>query len=264
MEILSQDLDIEAFFSKVTTAKERLLLLDYDGTLAPFRVERDQAFPYTGVSELLSEICHNQLSRVVIISGRAIQDLVPLLHINPLPEIWGSHGWEHLADNGDYVMASPDEHTRQALSQAKKHINLLELTKYCEQKPVSLALHWRGLSPDIANSIKVQVINYWQKLEKSSNLKVHDFDGGIEIRVEGKNKGTAVNSIIEGLGEDVLIAYLGDDNTDEDAFKVLSRRGLTVLVRKQLRPTHADVWIKPPEELINFLSRWKQSSLGLM
>lgn len=262
MEILSKDLDIEAFFRKVATAKKRLLLLDYDGTLAPFRVERDQAFPYTGISELLGEICRNQLSRVVIISGRAVQDLVPLLHIDPLPEIWGSHGWEHLADNGNYVIASLDEHTRQALSQAKEHIKSLELTKYCEQKPVSLALHWRGLSSDTANSIQAQVIDYWQNLEKSSNLKVHNFDGGIEIRVNGKDKGTAVNSIIEGLEEDVSIAYLGDDYTDEDAFKALSRRGLNVLVREQLRSTHADVWIKPPEELINFLNQWKQSCLG--
>lgn len=265
MEILSKDLDVEAFFSKVTTAKKRLLLLDYDGTLAPFRVQRDQAFPYTGVSELLSEICNDRLSRVVIISGRAIQDLVPLLHINPLPEIWGSHGWEHLTDSGDYVIASLDEHTRQALSQAKEHINSLELTKYCEQKPVSLALHWRGLSSEIADSIKAQIIDYGQNLKKSSSLKVHDFDGGIEIRVDGKDKGTAVNSIIEGLEEDAVIAYLGDDKTDEDAFKALSRKGLSVLVREQLRrPTYADVWIKPPEELIEFLYRWKQSCLGLI
>ncbi len=261
MEILSKGLDIEAFFRKVTTARRRLLLLDYDGTLAPFRVERDQAFPYTGVPELLGEICRNQLSRVVIISGRAVQDLVPLLHIDPLPEIWGSHGWEHLAD-GNYVIASLDEHTRQALSQAKEHIKSLKLTKYCEQKPVSLALHWRGLSSDIADSIQAQVLNYWQDLEKSSNLKVHDFDGGIEIRVNGKDKGTAVNSIIKDLEENVPIAYLGDDYTDEDAFKVLSQRGLNVLVREQLRLTHADMWIKPPEELINFLYKWQQSCLG--
>lgn len=263
MKILSTGLDIESFFSQVATAEERLLLLDYDGTLAPFRVERDQAFPYPEVVELLSEIIQEQLSRVVIISGRAIQDLIPLLRVSPLPEVWGSHGWEYLSNTGEYRITAIDESTRQALSKAKEHINSLNLMEYCEHKPVSLALHWRGLATNIANEIQSQVLDYWKELEEVSNLKTHSFDGGIEIRVEGKNKGTAVTSIIENLKEEIVIAYLGDDKTDEDAFKVLHERGLNVLVREQFRPTHADVWIKPPKELIDFLSRWKQACLSV-
>ena len=261
MKILSPDLDIESFFSQVAKARERLLLLDYDGTLAPFHVKRDQALPYPGVVELLNDIRYSQASRVVIISGRAIQDLTPLLDINPLPEIWGSHGWEHLSDNGEYVIASPDEPTKQALSLAKECIESLDLMQYCEQKPVSIALHWRGLATSVAASIESQVKNRWKDLEDISNLKVKDFDGGMEMRIEGKNKGTAVNSIIENLGKEVLIAYLGDDKTDEDAFKALNKRGLSVLVREEFRLTDADLWIKPPEELIEFLSKWKQACL---
>jgi len=49
---------------------------------------------------------------------------------------------------------------------------------------------------------------------------------------------------------------LGDDRTDEDAFKSIKGRGLGVLVREAFRPTYADVWIKPPEELLAFLARW--------
>lgn len=259
MKILSPDLDMESFFSQVAKARDRLLLLDYDGTLAPFRVERDQAFPYPGVIELLNDIRCSQASRVAIISGRAIQDLTPLLDIDPLPEIWGSHGWEHLSDNGKYMISSPDEPTKQALSQAKEYIESLDLTQYCEQKPVSIALHWRGLVTGVADSIKAQVKNRWKELEDISNLKVQDFDGGMEIRIKGKDKGTAVTSIIDNLGKEVSIAYLGDDKTDEDAFKALNKRGLSVLVREEFRLTEADLWIKPPGELIEFLSKWKQA-----
>ncbi len=87
MEILSADLDIESFFSQVAKANSCLLLLDYDGTLARFHIKRDQAFPYPRVLELLSEIIGSQLSRVVIISRRAIEDLIPLLRMKPLPEV---------------------------------------------------------------------------------------------------------------------------------------------------------------------------------
>jgi trehalose-6-phosphatase len=52
------------------------------------------------------------------------------------------------------------------------------------------------------------------------------------------------------------VAYLGDDRTDEDAFKALAGRGLAVLVREELRPTAAAVWLRPPVELLDFLQRW--------
>ncbi|MBP0015919.1 MAG: trehalose-phosphatase [Roseofilum sp. SID2] len=261
MEILSTRIDIELFFRQIATAKDRLLLLDYDGTLAPFCVDRDRAFPYPGVIEILSDMHQKKLSRIVIITGRAVKDLTPLLDIEPLPEIWGSHGWEYLSSNGEYVITSPDPATQQRLSQVKAHLSSLSLMPYCEQKPVNLALHWRGLSSDIATSIKSQVIGYWEEIEKVSNLRIHYFDGGMEMRIEGKDKGTAVQSIIYNVEPNTPIAYLGDDITDEDAFQVLSERALNVLVRKELRSTYADIWIKPPEELTEFLYRWKSSCL---
>ncbi|WP_414545867.1 trehalose-phosphatase [Nostoc sp. CCY0012] len=180
MEILSPQLDLDFFFAHITKAQERLLLLDYDGTLAPFRVERDQAFPYQGVTELLSDIRDSQTTRLIIISGRAIQDLVPLIDIDPLPEIWGSHGWEYLSSDGKYTIVYPDEATRNIISQAKECISLLNLENHCEQKPVSLAIHWRGLTPETAESIQAQVLAHWTKLIEKSSLKIQPFDGGIE------------------------------------------------------------------------------------
>ena len=58
----------------------------------------------------------------------------------------------------------------------------------------------------------------------------------------------------------VLVCHsLGDDMTDEDAFMELEGKGLSVLVNTLLRPTAADVWIKPPIELIMFLRRWSDA-----
>jgi len=54
-------------------------------------------------------------------------------------------------------------------------------------------------------------------------------------------------------------AYLGDDMTDEDAFRAISGRGLGVLVSPDLRETAADVWLIPPGELTWFLERWIES-----
>jgi len=72
------------------------------------------------------------------------------------------------------------------------------------------------------------------------------------------NKGGAVRSILQSTKESV-IAYLGDDATDEEAFSVLVDKGLKVLVRQNVRPTQADIQLIPPEELLAFFDRWLES-----
>jgi trehalose-phosphatase len=60
------------------------------------------------------------------------------------------------------------------------------------------------------------------------------------------------------VSEDSVAAYLGDDVTDEDAFRAIKGRGLSVLVRPEHRETEADVWIRPPDELLEFIGRWRR------
>jgi trehalose-6-phosphatase len=62
--------------------------------------------------------------------------------------------------------------------------------------------------------------------------------------------------LLSEAGPDTAIAYLGDDMTDEDAFAVTKLRGVGVLVRPEFRETAADIWIRPPHELLAFLSHW--------
>lgn len=88
------------------------------------------------------------------------------------------------------------------------------------------------------------------------------FDGGVELRVKGRHKGMVVQSVFreaEPRQGPVGAAYLGDDQTDEDAFAALAGRGLGVLVREQYRPTKAQVWLRPPKEMLNFLHRWHET-----
>ncbi|MEC4812164.1 MAG: trehalose-phosphatase [Scytonema sp. PMC 1069.18] len=261
MQILSPQLDLNSFFARLTNVKQRVLMLDYDGTLAPFRVEREQAFPYPKVLELLNDILQTRTTRIVIISGRSIEDLTPLIHLEPLPEIWGSHGWEHLSVDGKYEITPMDDCTKQALAEAQEYIVSLGLLDYCEHKPASIAMHWRGLTPELANSIHTKVIEHWRKLLEQTQLKIHPFDGGIELRALGKNKGTTVQTIISNIQEESILVYLGDDLTDEDAFKAIKDKGMSILVREELRSTNAELWLKPPEELLEFLSNWKDACI---
>jgi trehalose-6-phosphatase len=68
---------------------------------------------------------------------------------------------------------------------------------------------------------------------------------------------------VERFFDRLAVAYLGDDRTDEDAFAALQRIGLAVLVRSLPQPTAANLWIEPPEELVEFLAQWRQAQSRL-
>lgn len=248
--------ELDAFFERSRRSNSRVLLLDYDGTLAPFRVEREAAFPYPGIPALLDQIM-DMNTHVALISGRWIKDLTPLLKLNRQPEIWGSHGWERLYSDGRYVVAQPDANALKGLAQADTWSDeIIALGGSIEQKPACLAIHWRGLDLERADRIRIRVLENWTWVARQTGLKVHSFDEGIELRVPGRSKGYAVDTILDESGPDAAVAFLGDDFTDEDAFRALKGKGLGVLVREEFRPTLADVWLRPPGELIKFLKRW--------
>jgi len=68
-----------------------------------------------------------------------------------------------------------------------------------------------------------------------------------------------VRTILSEVSPEASVAYLGDDETDENAFHALSDRGLKVLVRGKRRKTAADVWLRPPAELLAFLCNWLEA-----
>jgi len=87
---------LEPFLQTISAARKVALLLDYDGTLAPFHIRRDQALPYPAVARVLQEIVRNGRTKVVVITGRDAHELLSLLDIHPRPEIWGVHGLQRL------------------------------------------------------------------------------------------------------------------------------------------------------------------------
>jgi trehalose-phosphatase len=195
----------------------------------------------------------------VIVTGRYTREIIPLLALENVPEIWGSHGLERLKPGGDYQLVEVGARDRKFLKQAEVAAILLKSEARLEKKPGCLALHWRGLDEAIIKQIFQKIEPVWDKLSRDGQLKLSKFDDGLEIRVPGKNKGDAVREVLKEVPDTATVAYLGDDLTDEDAFSAMRDRGLKVLVREELRPTLADIWIQPPHELIVFLQQWLEA-----
>jgi trehalose 6-phosphate phosphatase len=232
------------------------LLLDYDGTLAPFHVDRSRAFPYPGVVPLLESIVRSGRTKVVVISGRPVIELQNLLAPIRSLEMWGSHGLERHLTDGSYRCARVSADDKNLLVEAKRRITAAGLLQHAEIKLGGVAVHWRGLPSDGAREVQRLALQEWTSLAGGSGLKLLQFEEGIEIRVAHPDKGDAVRSVLADLASDIPCAYLGDDLTDEDAFRVLGDRGLSILVRDEYRQTTAQAWIKPPDQLLDFLERW--------
>jgi trehalose 6-phosphate phosphatase len=258
LHTLTPSFDLAAFFERVARAPARLLMLDYDGTLAPFHVRPECAVPYPEVNPVLRDIVQSGGTRVVIVSGRPADEVPRLLGMaEQRPEIWGSHGWERLYSDGRRVVEEPAAEARRALAAAVTAVEaVMPRDSRLEHKLASIALHWRGVPPEAAEDLKRGVANVWTPIAAAGAVEMLPFDGGLELRTVGCNKQYAVKAILSETAENCAIAYLGDDITDEDAFRAVKTRGVGVLVRPQFRETGADVWIQPPHELVEFMRPW--------
>ena len=255
MTVLAHQDVCSDFLERARRASERILLLDYDGTLAPFTPDRMRAFPYRELPELISRIMSCG-TRVILVSGRPATELVFLSGINPHPEIWGSHGLERLLPDGTYLVEPLSRRQGQALKSADRALQDAGLASRIENKPGGIAVHWRGVSEEEKSRIEKKTRLVFEPLAREHGFELLEFDGGLELRTASKNKGDAVSAILAECHAGFAAAYLGDDQTDENAFRAIKGQGLAILVRSEPRPTMADVWLRPPEELIRFLRDW--------
>jgi trehalose 6-phosphate phosphatase len=249
-----------AFLRAVAAAQHSVLMLDYDGTLAGFRVDRFQARPWAGVREFLTLIQNQGKTRLAIITGRPPEEIQPMLQLDPPVEVWGLHGAKRLYPDGRSELESAPQTTRKALDAMRAQLSEGALGGLYEDKPNAAVMHWRGLSPRQAKAVEARTRALFQPLAKLEGLTVLEFEAGLELRV-GRDKGGAVRAILRECPKNAPAAYLGDDWTDEAAFEAVNVwRGphFTALVKHARRKTAADAWLKPPAELRGFLKAWAE------
>lgn len=244
------------FGQKLSACRRAVLFFDYDGTLAPIVPDRDNARPYPGVREALERLLEIKHCRVVIVSGRRVTEIQPLLQSRLPFEAWGSHGGEHLRTSGQLEMVSIPESAHEGLRIAVEKASLLLNEQAIERKPNSVAVHVSGVNAELAPQYLLELEELWEPVAKEFNLELLDFHEGLEMRVPGVTKSEAVASVLSEEPQDAVVAYLGDDITDEDAFLTLREFGETILVGRDARPTSAKWLLKEESDgrhIIDFL-----------
>ena len=253
--------EIARFLARAARAPETLLMLDYDGTLAPFRLERDRAAPYAGVRERLAKLLAAPRVRVAVVSGRAAGEAAALLDLAPRPEIFGGHGSERLLPDGRRELTAPAPALAAALDGAAARLAACGLGERVERKAASVAVHFRGLA-GLRRGAAVTAAEAALGAAAVGGLELLPFAEGLELRVAGMHKGRAVAALLAEAPAGGAVAYLGDDRTDEDAFAALPPGGLGLLVAERARPSRAAALLRPPGELLAFLDRLLASEQG--
>jgi trehalose 6-phosphate synthase/trehalose 6-phosphate phosphatase len=271
---------LDQLFDVRLLARRRVLILDYDGTLAPLRApaadgrndrgeSRFAAAPYAGTRELLARIRAHPAARLVFVSGRPAREMADMLALSPRPEIFGVHGWEHLTRSGQLVRAIVPAQARARLDEVRAlHARFDAAGAVLEDKHAAIAVHWRGRGVEQVREIRALLAPFEAPADAPARLDgvfLQPFDGGIEVRAHGPSKGSIVRSVLREETRDAVVAYFGDDLSDEEAFRALGTRGIGVRVLPAAaprdaarRPTHAQLTLRAPDELHAFLARWTE------
>ncbi len=238
-------------------ARRRLLLLDFDGTLAPFTVDRSRASPLPGAIERLERIAAGGATRVAIVSGRPVEELRALAP-GFTGTLVGEHGWEIAAAGEAPARHLPSPSARALLERAFELALPIAEPLRLEPKGASLVLHTRGIDPLTAKARHLELLQVWTPLLRRAELELRVIDGGWELRARGHTKGTAVEELVRAAGSAPFVVYVGDDESDEDAFRLIAQRGIGfgVQVGDPGSPTWAQAHLPDVAAVGEFLEKW--------
>ncbi|ATP58214.1 bifunctional alpha,alpha-trehalose-phosphate synthase (UDP-forming)/trehalose-phosphatase [Pedobacter ginsengisoli] len=214
-----------ALVNKYESSKKRLLLLDYDGTLVNFSKIPSKAAPNDELLQLLSNLSRDPDNDIYIISGRDSDTLDHWLGHLPIGLV-AEHGAKHKYKGERWSNEALAESTtwKEKIEALMKHYVQRSPNSFIERKEFSLAWHYRNADPFLANR-RAQDL-YEQLVEYTLQMPLDVLNGHkvIEVRNHGVNKGIAAARILEREPYDFVLC-VGDDQTDEDMFKVLAHHG---------------------------------------
>ncbi|MBC6991081.1 MULTISPECIES: bifunctional alpha,alpha-trehalose-phosphate synthase (UDP-forming)/trehalose-phosphatase [Hymenobacter] len=210
-------------------ASQRLLLLDYDGTLAPFHRDPKRAQPDQELRLLLRALTDIPQNRVVLISGRDRETLAAWLGHLPL-DIIAEHGvWLRTAGQ-DWTMFQDLKADWKDSMRAVLELYVNRTAgAFIEEKDYSLAWHYRRADPGLAAIRTRELMSHLTFLAANTDLQVMEGNKVVEIKNAGIHKGTAAARWLSTYQPDFILA-IGDDRTDEDTFGAMPPEAYTVKV----------------------------------
>lgn len=247
-----------AFRRRIETSnlgkKKVFLFSDFDGTLTPICEDPAKCFLSFEIKTLLKRLINSGKFNLCILSGRKLDDLKKRINLKKI-YYGGNHG---LVITGPGIRFLHPEAKRKILllicirEQLKKEVKKFEGV-WIEDKKFSISLHYRNAKRKDIPLIKRLFYKTFNKFIERGEISVIKGKKVIEIiPTTSWDKGKAVVWILNRFKERFLPIYIGDDKTDEKAFDVLYRMGITICVGRS-KNTKAKYYLKNQKEVVRLL-----------
>ncbi len=223
------ELSQEKMLKEFSKSNERLIFLDYDGTLTGFHSDPRDAKPDDELKGIMRDLVKEEKNKVVVISGRDKDTLggwMGEFNVTLIAEhgIWmrevGKEWRTVVPINGDWK---------------KEIMPVLEMYvqrtpgSFIEEKDFSLVWHYRKVETGLGELRTRELASHLKYISSNSNLQVLDGDHVVEIKDREVNKGRTAQQWLNETSHDFVFA-IGDDATDEDTFKVMPEDAYTIKV----------------------------------
>jgi len=241
--------DVRRILARLRDAQKIAVLLDCDGTLVPLKPYPSEVRVPPQVKEVLGRLVANRSLFVAIVSGRRIRDLKALLNVTGL-HYFGLHGAE--SDRGSTRVRPTTLAAVRAAKRAARRTLQAWPGIWVEDKAVTFSIHYRQAKPAARNAAAAALATLLARWGDA----LHVLNGNRVWEIlprEVGGKSSTVLRILKDLPPDTATIYIGDDGTDELAFKVLGDQ-ITVRVGDH-RATHAHYYVRAPSDVIRFLAR---------
>ncbi|MEP7197917.1 MAG: trehalose-phosphatase [Saprospiraceae bacterium] len=202
---------------KFKSARNRLVFLDYDGTLVNLAQTPDKAIPTPILLDALNNLSQQAHTKVIVITGRTKKDIENFLGNIEL-EIIAEHG-AAMKKNNNWICKIDDQSIWKAeVIELFNSITILLPGTFVEEKSSTVAWHYRSLEKDLEQ--KEELLQKLELLLIKYQLKVLDGNKVLEVMSKETGKGIAVRQIVSQNSYDFILA-IGDDVTDEEMFQEL-------------------------------------------
>ncbi len=211
-------------------SEERLIFLDYDGTLVGFNENPDDSKPDQELIEILDYLTKDKNNHIVIISGRGRQSLEEWMKPYSL-DIVAEHGvWiKRMGKPFKTFMKINASWKKETLSLLERYVNRTP-GSFVEEKDYSLVWHYRKVETGLGEVRTRELTSHLKYMTANENLDVLEGDMIVEIKNSEINKGKATQKLMEIYPEADFLLALGDDFTDEDTFKAMPEDSYTIKV----------------------------------
>ncbi len=243
-------LEKDKLLEKLKLSKNKLIILDYDGTLVNFKDKPELALPDENLIDILNNLSRVKGMDVAIISGRDklfLEHNLGKLDISIIAE----HGHFFKKKNKNWInLGNIDKVFLNEIHGILQSFSDRTPGTFTEKKESGLVWHFRKTDPELALERVVEIETVLNSL-LTDQFQILNLDKAIEVTSRKFDKGSAVNELTKNKKYDHIVC-IGDDVTDENMFKNLNQNSTTIKVG--IKKTNARFYIDDPKSVISLLN----------